>query len=917
MNLHIEGENNIDADIAIIGMTGRFPGAPSIDKLWDNLRHGRDGATWFSDEELLAAGVPAAILARKDYVRANQILSHPDHFDADFFSMPQQEAETIDPQQRLLLECAQEVFERAGYDPHRYKGSVGVFVGVGLNTYLMENLGGRFKVASMVERYQLGLANDKDFAATRISYKLNLRGPSMSIGTACSTSLVALHTACLNLLTGQCDMALAGAACVRYPQVTGYVFQEGMILSPDGHCRAFDDAAQGTVLGDGVAMVLVKRMADALADHDNILATIKASAVNNDGSVKGGYTAPSVEGQASVIAEALATSGVSVDTIGYVEAHGTGTHLGDPVEIAALSQAFARWTDRKQFCGIGSIKTNIGHLDVAAGFAGLIKTVLMLEHGEFVPSLNFERPNSEIDFAQTPFRVVEQGGDWVSDNIPRRACVSAFGIGGTNAHVILQQAPPRAQPNPPRECELLLLSARSTRALDRVCRELAQHLRKTPDVALNDVAHTLATGRLAHKHRYAVISGDPHEAGFALALSSGHLERAKNANGTARIAFFIRDLTADAMPTVKPLLDIPSYRRAREACIVAAEVATANDAGPFGQFFDDFANAFALGRLLLDMGIRPNVILGEGYGELVAACLVGAMDLPTAVGILRGGDVNNLFATSAFRPVPSAIRIASTRTGRWLEDSEIASPVHWRAMREHNDINSRDFSIGADIDSWLIVDSLSTAFETSIPAHPAARANSPWRAFLDVVARLWMDGLSINVGLLFPPGAGRVVLPTYPFERKRCYVDSGGPAVQESTVASLLMRVLEAESPLRARHLIISHMQRSIGDVLGLPQDAPPSPDKNLLDLGLDSLVLIELAAKLGNELGISIPASSFVEYPTITTFSDNVARLLEGETEDHAALAPAIGVPIREGTAPTARPDTDRRSRRNNLWAR
>ncbi|MDF5733062.1 MAG: amino acid adenylation domain-containing protein, partial [Rhizonema sp. PD38] len=426
------------SDIAIIAMSGRFPGANNIDAFWENLRLGVESISWLSDEELLAAGVQPEMLQNPNYVRANAVLDDIELFDANFFGYNPKEAEILDPQNRLFLECAWETLEQAGYDPQTYAGSIGVYAGLGASDYLLENLYPNQALRKSMGMYQLMLATEKDFLPTRAAYKLNLTGPAVNIQTACSTSLVAVHMACQSLLNGECDMALAGGVSISIHQKAGYLYEEGMILSPDGHCRAFDAKAQGTMSGSGVGIVMLKRTKDAIADRDNIYAIIKGSAINNDGVNKIGFTAPSVKGQARVIASAQAQAGVETETITYVETHGTGTTLGDPIEIAALTQAFCQSGDKKHFCAIGSLKTNIGHLDTAAGVAGLIKTVLALKHKQLPPSLHFETPNPKIDFANSPFYVNTQLSEWKTDDTPRRAGVSSFGIGGTNAHVVVE-----------------------------------------------------------------------------------------------------------------------------------------------------------------------------------------------------------------------------------------------------------------------------------------------------------------------------------------------------------------------------------------------------------------------------------------------------------------------------------------------
>ncbi|HEX8708755.1 MAG TPA: polyketide synthase, partial [Pyrinomonadaceae bacterium] len=427
--------------IAVVGLAGRFPKSRNIDEFWRNLRDGVEMISFFTDEDLIALGVNPALLDDPAFVKAKAYLEGIDLFDAWFFGYSPREAEIMDPQQRFFLECAWEALEHAGYNSETYDGPIGVFAGVTMNSYLFNNLYANSEVVASVGGFQTIMSNDKDHLPTRVSYKLNLKGPSVNVQTTCSTSLVAVHLACQSLLNGECDMALAGGVSITVPQKMGYFYQADGIVSPDGHCRTFDAEASGTIAGNGVGIVVLKRLADAIADGDTIHAVIKGSAINNDGSDKVGYTAPSVSGQAAVILEAQAIAGVDPETISYIEAHGTATPIGDPIEIAALEQAFRTQTDKRSFCAIGSVKSNVGHLDAAAGVTGLIKTILSLRHRQLPPSLHFHEPNPKIDFASSPFFVNDRLRSWQSNGTPRRAGVSSFGIGGTNAHVIVEEAP--------------------------------------------------------------------------------------------------------------------------------------------------------------------------------------------------------------------------------------------------------------------------------------------------------------------------------------------------------------------------------------------------------------------------------------------------------------------------------------------
>ncbi|KIG11705.1 Malonyl CoA-acyl carrier protein transacylase [Enhygromyxa salina] len=820
-------------DIAIISMACRFPGAASVEEFWDLLKGGREGLRRYTDEELLAAGVEPERLADPTFVKAAQTIDELEDFDAELFGFTADEAEILDPQHRVFLECAHEALERGGYDPTACPGHVGVYAGAGMNTYLLDKLGGRYTSGSAIERYRLMLANDKDFLATRVSYKLNLRGPSLSINTACSTSLVAIHSACMALVGGECDMALVGAVHLGFDK--GYSYQEGMIFSPDGHCRAFDAQARGTVIGSGVGVVVLKRLEDAVADGDWVHAVIRGSAINNDGADKAGYTAPSVGGQTEVIADALAIAGLSPDSISYVEAHGTGTPLGDPIEVAALTQAFSEGTGRAGSCALGSVKTNIGHLDTAAGMAGLIKTVLMLEHQQLVPSLHFEQPNPEINFDASPFYVNTETRDWVAEG-PRRAGVSSFGIGGTNAHVILEQPPARPAATSGRSHELVLVSARSEPSLDRLSMKLARDLKRRRGLDLGAVARTLACGRRSHAHRLAVVVDSVRDAAMVLALGDDARVRRAEVGRERRTPVLVLTGASVDPAEIRELCDaLPAYRAAHEDCVRALGTTTV-DPG--------FIHEYALVRALMSWGVAPAGLAAAGPGLAVAAAVTEVVTLAEAAGLLQGQAPRQI--------EPARLPIMNLSRGRWMSEVEAG-----RA------------------DSWMGGGGFSSLDALGPDHRPVEVSPPPGRAgglahVLDLVGALWVAGLDIDHAAMHGETIGRVPLPTPAFERRRCWFEPGRGREQPPVASSRLRAVFDAGDPLAIHEALTTCVVDEVAKAVGGRERV--RLDANLFDLGLDSLVLIGIAAKLATELRLEVPASSFVEFPTITSFVDNLS---------------------------------------------
>ena len=645
-------------EIAVIGMAARFPGAQNIYEFWDNLRNGVESISFFSDQELEEAGVNKELLKNSHYIKANGYLENKEIFDASFFGYTPTEAELMDPQIRIFHECVFEALEDAGYNPESYDGKIGLYAG-GANSFYwqaMSHLSGKNENYGGFASTQL---TNKDFLCSRVAYNLNLKGASSHIQTACSTSLVAVHHACRALLTGESEMVLAGGISITSTSKHGYLYQEGMIESEDGHCRAFDAKASGTVGGEGGGIVVLKRLKPALEDRDHIYAIIKGTAINNDGRRKVGFTAPSIEGQAEVIRTAQRIARVAPETITYIEAHGTGTTLGDPVEIEALKLAFN--TESRNYCGIGSVKTNIGHLDTAAGIAGFIKTVLSLKHKLIPPSLYFEEPNPKIDFKNSPFYVNTSLKKWENHEYPLRAGVSSFGIGGTNSHVVLEESRldvREGEQSSSDRKKLFLLSAKTIWSLDKATEQLGEHLKKNPGINLDDVAYTLKVGRKAFQQRRIIMCTDWHDAIELLSppFSSKMKTFSLNNEKEKQIIYMFpgqgsqyanmgkqlyekeqvfRSEMDRCFDILKPLMPynideilLPSHGIAVETGSLA-DINNTEIAQPLLFVFE-----YSLARLLSKWGVKPNGMIGHSIGEYVAACLAGVFSLEDALKLV-------------------------------------------------------------------------------------------------------------------------------------------------------------------------------------------------------------------------------------------------------------------------------------------
>ncbi|QDF05166.1 type I polyketide synthase [Myxococcus xanthus] len=893
-----------DLAIAIVGMAGRFPGSPDVETFWRNLCEGVEGIRFFTDDELKARGVPEERLRQPGFVRAGAVLDQVDAFDASFFGYSPREAALMDPQHRIFLECAWEAIERAGHGLDTESRSVGVFAGTSLSTYLLFNLRTHPELLESSDSFQVMIGNDKDFLATRLAYHLDLKGPSLDVQTGCSTSLVATHLACQSLMGFQCDVAIAGGVSVDVPQRTGYVHQPGGIASPDGHCRPFDAQAQGTLFGSGVGVVVLKRLDDALADGSHIHAVIRASAINNDGASKLGYTAPSAEGQAEVIARTHALAGVTPDTVGYVETHGTGTLLGDPVEVSALTSAFRAGTEATSFCALGSVKSNIGHLDAAAGVAGLIKTALAVEHGRIPPTLHCRTPNPNIDWTRSPFFVNAALRDWQPHDHRRRAGVSSFGIGGTNAHALLEAPPPPAPSGPSRPWQLLVLSAKKPAALDALTQNLGTHLEAHPEQSLADVAYTLQIGRKAFPHRRVVVCESGEDA--ATVLSEVNPERVFTdvaKDGGRSVVFLFPGGGAQHLRMGQELYEKePAFREAFDACAAIFQrrggpslrtvlyPAGDADAGaplprPSVGLPALFTVEYALARLWESWGIRPEAMIGHSMGEYVAACLAGVFSLEDALALVaeRGrlfeqlpsgamvsvalseqellpmlgehlslaaingpsqcvvaGDTASVDALSAdlatrgiehrrvhidvaahshlidsilpaFAAFVGRLKLqtptqpfVSGVTGTWVTEEEATDPRYWvrhlrqtvrfgpgvRCLLENPSRVLLEVGPGRTLGSLArlqVERGQPTVVLTSMRA--PREPGSDMRFVLTTLGRLWAAGVPMDWRRL---QAGeqrrRVVLPTYPFERKRHWLEPNAAGIAIASDVSLARR---------------------------------------------------------------------------------------------------------------------------------
>ncbi len=1000
--------------------------ARNVGEFWGNVRDGVDCVSRFSAEELEAPDA-AALAGRPDYVTARSVVDGADLFDAAFFGVLPREAELMDPQHRVFLECCWEALEDAGYDPQAFAGAIGVFAGCAQNTYFLNNLcADRGAVEDYVGAYPLGnyatmLGALADCLATRVSYKLNLRGPSLTIQTACSTSLVAVCQACQSLLTYQSDMALAGGVAITFPQKRGYLYQEGGMGSEDGRCRPFDAGARGTVFGSGAGVVLLKRLEDAVAAGDHVCAVVRGFAVNNDGAGKVGYTAPSVDGQANVVATAHAVADVDPETITYLEAHGTATPLGDPIEFEALTRAFRARTGARGFCALGSVKANVGHLEAAAGVTGLINAVQALIHRQLPPAVGFEAANPNIDLANSPFYFNTRLCPWKESAAPRRAGVSSFGVGGTNAHVVIEEAPPEALASRRRDGQVLVLSARSAEALEQVTDRLAAHLKAHPDADLGSVAFTLQAGRRAFEYRRAVACADMADAVRVLEnRTAGRVLSHVHNSRDASVVFMFpgqgsQYLNMGADPYRS---DAPFRADVDWCCDVLAQhlhldlrtALFADERAPH-ELTETwlsqpalFVIEYALARLWMRWGVRPRAMIGHSVGEFVAACLAGVFspedalamvatrarlmqELPSGAMLsvrmgedeaatLLNGELSlaaangprlsvvagPVAAIAAFERkmaecgVPSR-RLATSHafhsrmmdpvigpftdylrrfrfhapktpyvsgvSGAWVPAEEATDPGYWaRHLRE-----PVRFSKGV-----RLLQTLPAPFFLEVgPGHvlctlarqhsevpgesvavaslPAASDGPPGRlALLNAAGALWLHGATPNWAETHGPRPRRCPLPTYPFERKRYWIDppargaaseerqtddgatpAGAPRAQSKSEA-----VMPEPSPSDAgtpprKVLLRTALIELFQELSGLTV-AECDASATFLEMGFDSLFLTQVTQALQTKFGLRIAFRQLLDQEsTVNALAAYLDARLPADQFRAAPAAPAV----------------------------
>jgi amino acid adenylation domain-containing protein len=995
-------------DIAIIGMAGRFPGADSVSELWEKLCQGTETIRQYTDEELLAAGISAETLRNPNYVKAGGCLHNPEYFDAEFFGYLEREAALTDPQQRIFLEAAYNALEDAGCDPTRFNGKIGVFAGVGRNAYLIQHIAAHPELRRETDEYHMVISYDKDFSATRVAYKLNLRGPALTVQSACSTSAVAIHMACQSLICGDSDIALAGGCRVMIPPRGGYEFTEGGPLSPDGHIRTFDAKANGMVRTSGTAVLVLKKLKDALADGDQIYAVIKGSAINNDGSDKVGFTAPSISGQSEVVREALERTGISPETIGFVEAHGTGTILGDPIEVQALTRAYRHFTNKVGYCAIGSVKTAIGHLDAGAGAAATIKAALALKHGVIPPTLHFQKPNPQLQLEKSPFYVNNQCVPFKKPAAeqPRRAAVNAVGLGGTNAHIILEEPPKQRIAPTSKKWHILPISAKTDTALHNMTERLSQALRHLPATMLADAAFTLQTGRQQFAHRAVIIAASTKEAEDILKGKSPQRYFSMPSAGEPHsIVFMFAGGGAQHIGMGQKLYqNEPVFRNAVDECTEILQPQINEDVRkwiyptqtdskdktrlhqPLPALATLFTMQYACAKLWHSWEIRPDAMIGHSMGEYTAACLAGVLSLEDALKmVVKRGQLFETLTNGAMLSVPLSesalqkylnddlaiaainhpescvasgtvaaienlqrlletdgieatrvridvaahshliepilsefhqflqqihfhepqIPLISTVSGQWA-DASIATPDYWvrhlrftvRFADGLHTLLATPGRVFIEIGPGQILTSLArmhpqkenAAAVLASMRHPHDNQADD-QVLYSALGKLWLCGYNINWQAYWGNEKRcKVSLPTYPFERKRYWIDPPSTSAETQLVQQPLNYsrgndmqpkavIPQPTSAAQTRaERIADKLKHILHDLSGVAIESL-NPDITFLELGFDSLFLSQANANIQRTFKVKISFRQlFEEAPTISTLAAFIDEKLPPE---------------------------------------
>lgn len=889
-----------DRDVAIIGMAGRFPGANHVQDFWKNLIEGKDSISKFSKEQM-SSEIPSELKDDPRYVCAAGVLDQPFGMDAAFFGISPSEAKLMDPQQRVLLETAWSALEDAGYSPqHEITERTGIYAGVEDNTYYRTEIQAFPDAEKRAGRFSVMTGNEKDFVALKIAHQLNLKGPAISVHTACSTSLVAVIMACRSLRSGDCDMALAGGASVHFPTPEGYYFQEGGIFSPDGCCRPFDRNAQGTVFTDGSGVVVLKRLSDAIRDKDHIYAVIKGGSINNDGADKASFSAPSVSGQSKCIANALRDSGVDPNTIQYVEAHGTATPVGDPIEVQGLRQAFAPYVSKKQFCGLGSVKSNIGHTTTAAGVISLIKTTLALKNEILPASLYFSEPNPDLDLENSPFYICGTQRPWPRGKEVRRAGVSSFGIGGTNAHVILEEAPVVlkktmgvAQMGQIRPFEILPVSAKSAQTRDEFMNRFAN---PNPQ-EIPDMAFTLQNGRAEFGHRGAWVR-------FAGNVQKGPFKIQGTAladTSSFRLAFyfgqnFSKDFTLNHLRCLARY--IPEFKARLSAWDASIEqgsgirmtalLANSGVIEPQVAQVVSYIVKSALAGVLIDWGIRPHFLMGQGRGELFAAQLAGVFSLEEGLKILTARsekDLQNILGKTQF--LDPSMSIYSLKNKKILTKSDVMDPEYWfSVLSEDCTIHAERGSLNqipVDVHAVLNFVSDSNSEDTR-----ETGKQTEWISVLKKIekpedlianlglslARLWVAGFRLEWNRIWLGDRRRISLEGYPFERKDYRFSDGRLGGRKKSESVLVVSDAEEEISLDGvgdQELLLRDLGSLFSEYSGL---AVEDLRHTFVECGFDSLVLMQIGVEIGKRYGVSVSLRDLMEkYCTLPKISEYIFK--------------------------------------------